>query len=79
MPSFSAGISARPVGRRTVYLFGDAGSWPRYNYMVALTTNKESIMIPLNVTGAKAHWSKYLYAVEAGETVVLGRRNVPIA
>lgn len=47
--------------------------------MVALTTNKESIMIPLNVTGAKAHWSKYLYAVEAGETVVLGRRNVPIA
>ena len=36
-------------------------------------------MIPLNVNEAKAHLSKYLRAVEAGETVVLCRRNVPIA
>jgi antitoxin (DNA-binding transcriptional repressor) of toxin-antitoxin stability system len=36
-------------------------------------------MIPLNVNEAKAHLSKYLHAVEAGETVVLCRRNVPIA
>ncbi len=36
-------------------------------------------MISLNVNEAKAHLSKYLHAVEAGETVVLCRRNVPVA
>jgi prevent-host-death family protein len=36
-------------------------------------------MITLNVNEAKAHLSKYLHAVEAGETVVLCRRNVPVA
>ncbi|MBI5438635.1 MAG: type II toxin-antitoxin system prevent-host-death family antitoxin [Nitrosomonadales bacterium] len=36
-------------------------------------------MISLNINKAKAHLSKYLHAVESGETVVLCRRNVPIA
>ena len=36
-------------------------------------------MISLNINEAKAHLSKYLHAVETGETVVLCRRNVPIA
>ena len=36
-------------------------------------------MISLNINEAKAHLSKYLHAVESGETVVLCRRNVPIA
>jgi antitoxin (DNA-binding transcriptional repressor) of toxin-antitoxin stability system len=36
-------------------------------------------MISLNINEAKAHLSKYLHAVEAGETVVLCRRNVPVA
>jgi antitoxin (DNA-binding transcriptional repressor) of toxin-antitoxin stability system len=36
-------------------------------------------MISLNVNEAKAHLSRYLHAVESGETVVLCRRNVPVA
>ena len=36
-------------------------------------------MIWINVTEAKAHLSRYLKRVEQGETVVLCRRNVPIA
>ena len=36
-------------------------------------------MIWVNVTEAKAHLSRYLKRVESGETVVLCRRNVPIA
>lgn len=36
-------------------------------------------MISLNINEAKAHLSKYLHMVESGETVVLCRRNVPIA
>lgn len=36
-------------------------------------------MISLNVNEAKAGLSKYLAAVEAGETVVICRRNIPIA
>jgi antitoxin (DNA-binding transcriptional repressor) of toxin-antitoxin stability system len=36
-------------------------------------------MISLNINEAKAHLSKYLHAVEDGETVVLCRRNVPVA
>ena len=36
-------------------------------------------MISLNINEAKAHLSKYLHAVETGETVVLCRRNVPVA
>ena len=36
-------------------------------------------MIWINVTEAKAHLSRYLKRVERGETVVLCRRNVPIA
>ena len=36
-------------------------------------------MIRVNVAEAKAHLSRYLERVERGETVVLCRRNVPIA
>jgi len=36
-------------------------------------------MIWVNVTEAKTHLSRYLRRVEQGETVVLYRRNVPIA
>ena len=36
-------------------------------------------MIWVNVTAAKAHLSRYLKRVEQGETVVVRRRNVPIA
>lgn len=33
----------------------------------------------VNIADAKAHLSEYLAAVERGETVVLCRRNVPVA
>ncbi len=33
----------------------------------------------INIHEAKAHLSEYLAAVEAGETVVIARRNKPIA
>ncbi|MDE0201661.1 MAG: type II toxin-antitoxin system prevent-host-death family antitoxin [Rhodospirillaceae bacterium] len=36
-------------------------------------------MIWVNVTEAKTHLSRYLKRVEQGETVVLCRRNVPVA
>ena len=36
-------------------------------------------MIRVNVAEAKAHLSRYLERVERGETVVLCRRNVPVA
>ena len=36
-------------------------------------------MIQVNIADAKAHLSKYLESVERGETVVVCRRNVPIA
>ncbi len=36
-------------------------------------------MIKVNVAEAKAHLSKYLRKVEQGETVVLARRNRPVA
>ena len=36
-------------------------------------------MITLNVHEVKAHFSRYLNAVENGETVLLCRRNVPVA
>ena len=36
-------------------------------------------MIRVNVAEARAHLSRYLERVERGETVVLCRRNVPIA
>jgi antitoxin (DNA-binding transcriptional repressor) of toxin-antitoxin stability system len=35
--------------------------------------------IVINIHEAKVGLSKYLHAVEAGETVVLCRRNIPIA
>jgi antitoxin (DNA-binding transcriptional repressor) of toxin-antitoxin stability system len=37
------------------------------------------VMIRLNVHEAKTHLSKYLRRLEKGETIVLCRRNVPIA
>lgn len=33
----------------------------------------------VNVHEAKAHLSKYLARVEAGETVIIARRNKPVA
>ena len=36
-------------------------------------------MIRINIAEAKAHLSRYLGRVERGETVLLCRRNVPIA
>ncbi|GDX79551.1 antitoxin [Deltaproteobacteria bacterium] len=36
-------------------------------------------MLTVNVADAKAHLSEYLDRVEAGETLVICRRNVPIA
>ena len=36
-------------------------------------------MIRLNIHEAKTHLSRYLARIEAGETVVLCRRNRPIA
>jgi len=36
-------------------------------------------MIKVNIAEAKAHFSKYLKRVEQGETVVLARRNQPVA
>jgi len=37
------------------------------------------VMIRLNVHEAKTHLSRYLARLEAGETIVLCRRNIPIA
>jgi prevent-host-death family protein len=36
-------------------------------------------MLKLNIHEAKTHLSRYLERVERGETVVICRRNVPIA
>ncbi len=36
-------------------------------------------MIQINIADAKAHLSEYLDRVQAGETVVICNRNVPIA
>jgi prevent-host-death family protein len=36
-------------------------------------------MDQVNIHDVKAHFSEYLAAVEAGETVVIARRNKPIA
>jgi antitoxin (DNA-binding transcriptional repressor) of toxin-antitoxin stability system len=36
-------------------------------------------MITINIHEAKTHLSHYISLVEAGETVVLAKRNVPIA
>ena len=36
-------------------------------------------MIRINIAEAKAHLSRYLGRVERGETVLLCRRNVPVA
>ncbi len=37
------------------------------------------IMIRLNIAEAKAHLSGHLEKVEGGETIILCRRNIPIA
>lgn len=36
-------------------------------------------MIKVNIADVKAHLSRYLAAVEAGDTIVICRRNMPIA
>ncbi len=40
---------------------------------------KYMVMIRINIHEAKAKLSEYLARVEAGETVVICRRNVPVA
>ena len=37
------------------------------------------VMIRLNIHEAKTHLSRYLPLLEAGETIILCKRNVPIA
>ena len=37
------------------------------------------VMIRLNIHEAKTHLSRYLPRLEAGETIILCKRNVPIA
>ena len=37
------------------------------------------VMIRINITEAKAHLSRYIEAVERGGTVIVCRRNVPVA
>lgn len=37
------------------------------------------VMIRINIAEAKAHFSRYIEAVERGETVTVCRRNVPVA
>ena len=36
-------------------------------------------MFKVNIADAKAHFSRYLESVESGETILVCRRNVPIA
>ena len=36
-------------------------------------------MIKVNISDAKAHLSRYLERVESGETILVCRRNVPVA
>ena len=36
-------------------------------------------MMRLNISDAKTHFSRYLKRVEQGETILLCRRNIPIA
>jgi len=36
-------------------------------------------MVAINIHEAKAHLSEYLARVEAGETVIISRRNKPVA
>ena len=38
-----------------------------------------NVMIRLNIHEAKTHLSRYLPRLEAGETILLCKRNVPIA
>lgn len=39
----------------------------------------DQAMIRVNIAEAKAHLSRYLGRVERGETILLCRRNVPVA
>ena len=39
----------------------------------------DPVMIKVNISDAKAHFSRYLESVESGETVLLCRRNVQFA
>ena len=47
-------------------------------YLVHFIVYKYS-MIKLNVYEAKTHLSQYLHRLEQGETIILCRRNTPIA
>ena len=46
---------------------------------MAILTVDNRKMIRVNLTEARAHLSRYLKRVEQGETVILCRRNVPVA
>lgn len=41
--------------------------------------NYNQVMYKVNISDAKAHFSRHLERVESGETVLVCRRNVPIA
>ena len=41
--------------------------------------NYDQAMYKVNISDAKAHFSRHLERVESGETVLVCRRNVPIA
>ena len=41
--------------------------------------NYDQVMYKVNISDAKAHFSRHLERVERGETVLVCRRNVPIA
>ena len=41
--------------------------------------NYDMVMYKVNISDAKAHFSRHLERVESGETVLVCRRNVPIA
>lgn len=46
---------------------------------MTMNMTKNATMIRINVHEAKARLSEYLARVEAGETVIICRRNVPVA
>ena len=47
--------------------------------VAALDLGYYVVMIRLNIHEAKTHLSRYLPMLEAGETIILCKRNVPIA
>ena len=46
---------------------------------MTIKMTKNMVMIKVNIAQAKAHLSRYVKRVEAGQTIVLARRNQPVA